>query len=150
MAQVEYRFASVDDTALVLDFLKKLAAYENMSDGVTITESELGALLFERHDAEVLFAVADGVEVGFALFFPKPLVWTGVTNIYLEDLFVLPEHRGKGYGRGLLDELARIARERGCGRLEWVCLNWNQAGIDFYRSRGAISQDDWMMFRLGL
>lgn len=148
MINGEYRFATPDDVGLILRFIKDLAEYERMGDQVVATEDLLREWIFERGKAEVLFAMEDGVEVGFALFFHNFSTFLGRTGIFLEDLFVMPDHRGKGYGKGLLTQLARIARERGCGRLEWNCLDWNQPSIDFYLSLGAQRMDDWTTYRL--
>ena len=144
----EYRFATPDDAALILRFIKDLAEYEHMADEVVATEELLREWIFERRKAEVLFVMEDGVEVGFALFFHNFSTFLGRAGIFLEDLFVRPEYRGKGYGKGLLTQLARIARERGCGRLEWNCLDWNQPSIDFYLSLGAQRMDLWTTYRL--
>ena len=119
-----------------------------MSDEVVATEELLREWIFEKKKAEVLFACEDGKEVGFALFFHNFSTFLGRAGIYLEDLFVLPEYRGKGYGTGLLKKLAQIAVERGCGRLEWWCLDWNQPSIDFYHSLGAYTEDRWAVLRI--
>lgn len=134
--------------AKILEFIRALAAYEKMSDEVVATEELLCEWIFEKKKAEVLFACEDGKEVGFALFFHNFSTFLGRAGIYLEDLFVLPEYRGKGYGTGLLKKLAQIAVERGCGRLEWWCLDWNQPSIDLYRSLGAEMMDEWTTYRL--
>ena len=143
-----FRYATESDVPLILDFIKKLADYERMADEVIATEDLLNEWLFERNKAEVLFLVVDEKEVGFALFFHNFSTFLGRAGIYLEDLFVLEEHRKKGYGRAILRKLAQIARERGCGRLEWWCLDWNKPSIDFYRSLGAQPMEDWTVFRL--
>ena len=143
-----YRFANEDDCALILEFIKALAAYEKMSDEVVATESLLREWIFDKQKAEVIFACEDGKEVGFALFFHNFSTFLGRAGIYLEDLFVLPEYRGKGYGKGLLRKLAQITEERGCGRLEWWCLDWNKPSIDLYRSLGAEPMDEWTTYRL--
>ena len=119
-----------------------------MSDAVVATEELLKEWIFEKKKAEVIFAVVDGKEIGFALFFHNFSTFLGRAGIYLEDLFVLPEYRKKGYGKALLKELARITVERGCGRLEWCCLDWNQPSIDFYRSLGAEPLDEWTTYRV--
>ena len=147
-AKFEMRYAEEKDAALILEFIRALAEYEKMSDEVVATEELLQEWVFEKKKAEVIFAVADGVEVGFALFFHNFSTFVGRAGLYLEDVFVKVEHRGKGYGKALLKELARIAVERGCGRMEWVCLNWNQPSIDFYRSLGAVPMDDWTIYRV--
>lgn len=147
-AKFEIRYAEKKDAALILAFIRALAEYEKMSDEVVATEELLQEWVFEKKKAEVIFAVEDGVEVGFALFFHNFSTFVGRAGLYLEDVFVKVEHRGKGYGKALLKELARIAVERGCGRMEWVCLNWNQPSIDFYRSLGAVPMDDWTIYRV--
>ena len=147
-AKFEMRYAEEKDAALILEFIRALAEYEKMSDEVVATEELLQEWVFEKKKAEVIFAVEDGVEVGFALFFHNFSTFVGRAGLYLEDVFVKVEYRGKGYGKALLKELARIAVERGCGRMEWVCLNWNQPSIDFYRSLGAVPMDDWTIYRV--
>ena len=143
-----FRFATEADTPLILQFIRDLAAYEKMLDQVVADEALLRQQLFEKQQAEVVFALEDGKEVGFALFFHNFSTFLGRSGLYLEDLFVLPEHRGKGYGKGLLAELASIAVERGYGRMEWSCLDWNRPSIDFYRSLGAVPMDEWTVYRL--
>ena len=145
---VTFRPAEEKDTALLLTFIRALADYEHMLDDVVATEEILSDWLFERRVAEAFFAVEDGVEVGFALYFHNFSTFLGRGGIYLEDLFVLPEHRGKGYGKAILTRLAQIARERGCGRLEWACLDWNKPSIDFYLSLGAVPMDEWTVYRV--
>ena len=148
MSEVTFRMAGEQDVKLILEFIRALAEYEHMLDQVVADPETLRRELFERHRAEVLFAVAEGREVGFALFFHNFSTFLGRAGLYLEDLFVRPECRGRGYGRALLKELARIARARGCGRMEWWCLNWNQPSIAFYQSLGAKAMDEWTVFRL--
>ena len=148
MDKSSFRYAERCDTALILDFIKKLADYEKMSNEVVATEELLEKWLFDKKCAEVIFAVVDGKEVGFALFFHNFSTFLGRAGIYLEDLFVLPEYRGRGCGKGLIKELARIAVERGCGRLEWWCLDWNKPSIDFYLSLGATPMNDWTTYRI--
>lgn len=145
---VMFRSAEEKDTELLLTFIRALADYEHMLDDVVATEEILSDWLFERRVAEAFFAVEDGVEVGFALYFHNFSTFLGRGGIYLEDLFVLPEHRGKGYGKAILTRLAQIARERGCGRLEWACLDWNKPSIDFYLSLGAKPMDEWTVYRV--
>ena len=144
----EFRFATEQDTALILHFIKALAEYEKMSDQVVADENMLREWIFEKKKAEVLFALEDGKEVGFALFFHNFSTFLGRAGIYLEDLFVFPEYRGKGHGKALIRALARITVERGCGRLEWCCLDWNRPSIDFYLSLGAKPMDEWTTYRL--
>ncbi len=148
MAALSFRFAIREDTPLILSFIRALAEYEQMADQVVATEELLVEQLFDRGNAEVLFALKDGQEVGFALFFHNFSTFLGRAGLYLEDLYVLPEHRGKGCGKALLRQLARIAKERGCGRMEWWCLDWNQPSIDFYLALGAEAMRDWTVYRL--
>ncbi|MBR6521700.1 MAG: GNAT family N-acetyltransferase [Oscillospiraceae bacterium] len=145
---MEIKYAERKDTAVIFSFIKELALYENMLDQVVATEELLEEWLFEKKAAEVIFAVEDGREVGFALFFHNFSTFLGRAGIYLEDLFVLPEYRGRGFGKALLRKLAQTAVERGCGRLEWACLDWNKPSIDFYLSLGAKPLDDWTVYRL--
>ncbi len=145
---ITFRFAQRNDLPLILSFIRGLAEYEHMSDQVIADEATLEKWLFDQPKAEVLFAVTDGSEVGFALFFHNFSTFLGRSGIYLEDLFVLPEHRGMGYGKALLKKLAAIAVKRECGRLEWSCLDWNQPSIDFYLSLGAEPLSDWTMYRV--
>ena len=148
MNNINFRHAEEKDTALILDFIRQLAEYEHMSDEVVATEELLKEWIFEKKKAEVIFALEDGREVGFALFFHNFSTFLGRAGIYLEDLFVLPQYRGKGYGKGLLKKLAQLALERGCGRLEWACLDWNKPSIDFYLSLDAAPMDEWTVYRL--
>jgi len=148
MKNISYRCAVPGDEGTILAFIKELAEYEKMSDQVIATEELLREWIFEKNKAEVIFAVIDGEEAGFALFFHNFSTFLGRAGIYLEDLYVRPEHRGKGCGKGLLRRLARIAVERGCGRLEWSCLDWNQPSIDFYLSLGAKAMDEWTVYRI--
>ena len=145
---ISFRTAQKQDIPLILSFIRQLAEYERMLDEVVATEELLREWLFERKKAEVFFAGDGGHEVGFVLFFHNFSTFLGRAGIYLEDLFVLPEYRGHGYGKALLQQLARIAIDRGCGRLEWSCLNWNRPSIDFYRSLGARPMDDWTVYRV--
>lgn len=145
---INFRFAVEEDTKLILEFVKALADYEKMSEDVIATEELLREWIFEKQKAEVIFALVDGREVGFALFFHNFSTFMGRAGIYLEDLFVLPECRGRGFGKKLLQELAGIAVERGCGRLEWACLDWNKPSIGFYLSLNAKPMDDWTVYRL--
>ena len=146
--ELTFRFAEEQDTPLILKFIKGLADYEHLLDQVVADEATLADQLFEKKNAEVLFALEDGKEVGFALFFHNFSTFLGRAGLYLEDLFVLPEHRGKGYGKAILQRLAAIALERGCGRMEWWCLDWNQPSIGFYKSLGAEPMSDWTVYRL--
>jgi len=145
---MQIRYAEPKDAALVHRFIYELAVYEKMEDQVVATEEMIAEYLFEKHGAEVIFAVEDGKEVGFALFFHNFSTFVGRAGLYLEDLYVQPEHRGKGYGKALFLELARLAVERNCGRMEWCCLNWNTPSIGFYRSMDAIPMEEWTTYRL--
>lgn len=145
---MNFRFAERKDAGLILSFIRGLAEYERMADQVSATEELLEEWIFDQKKAEVLFVMEGEAEVGFALFFHNFSTFLGKAGIYLEDLYVRPEYRGKGYGKGLLKELARITAERGCGRLEWCCLDWNQPSIDFYRSMEAEALTDWTTYRL--
>ena len=148
MAELTIRYAQESDCELILSFIRQLAEYEKMSDQVIATEALLKEWIFEKQKAEVIFCCEDGREAGFALFFHNFSTFLGRAGIYLEDLYVLPEYRHKGYGKALLRKLAQIAIGRGCGRLEWSCLDWNQPGIDFYRAMGAVPMEDWTVYRL--
>lgn len=148
MNTVTFRKAEREDVALILEFIKGLAAYEKMENEVVADEALLEEWIFDKQKTEVIFAVADGKEVGFALFFHNFSTFLGRAGLYLEDLFVKPEYRGKGYGKAILKKLAAIAVERGCGRLEWSCLDWNKPSIDFYRSLGAVPMEEWTVYRV--
>ena len=143
-----FRSATEQDTGLVLQFIRALAEYEKMLDLVVADEALLEDQLFRKKNAEVIFAMEDGKEVGFALFFHNFSTFLGQSGLYLEDLYVFPECRGKGYGKALLRKLASLAVDRGCGRMEWWCLDWNQPSIDFYRSLGAEPMNEWTVYRL--
>lgn len=147
MAELTFRDAKIEDTALILEFIKKLAEYEKRLDEVIATEEELEKWIFDRNQAEVIFALENGNEIGFALFFLSFSTYISNVNLHLEDLFIDPEYRGKGYGKALLKRLAKIVVERGYGRFEWTCLSWNKPSIDFYLSLGA-EQKDWNVFHL--
>jgi GNAT superfamily N-acetyltransferase len=143
------RPARVEDVPVILQLIRGLATYERAPDEVTATEEQLVDVLFgERPAAEVLLAFEEQSPVGFAVFFHNFSTWLGRPGLYLEDLFVNPEKRGKGYGRAMLVELAKIARDRECGRLEWAVLDWNEPAIKFYRALGAKPMDEWTVFRL--
>ena len=143
-----FRFAAEEDCSLILGFIRQLADYEKLSDQVVATEELLREWIFEKRKAEVLFVCDGEREVGFALFFHNFSTFLGRAGIYLEDLSVLPEYRNRGYGKALLKKLAQIAVERGCGRLEWSCLDWNAPGIGFYLSLGAVPMEEWTTYRL--
>ena len=145
---MKFRFAKKDDAALILHLIKELASYENMLDEVISDEDTLKEWIFDKQKAEVIFVMEDEKEVGFALFFHNFSTFLGRAGIYLEDLFVLPEFRGRGYGKALLKKLASIALDRDCGRLEWWCLDWNKPSIDFYLSLGAEPMSEWTTYRI--
>ena len=148
MEKILFRYATEKDLKLILHFIKELASYEKMLDEVVATEELLNEWIFEKKKAEVIFAMDNNKEIGFALFFHNFSTFLGRSGIYLEDLYVSPEYRGKGVGKKILKELARIAVDRGCGRLEWWCLDWNQTSIDFYLSLGAEAMNDWTVYRI--
>ena len=146
---VEIRFARAEDVPVVAGLIRDLARFEKLEQEVTMTEERLAEGLFgDRSYAETLLAEEDGAAMGFALFFHNFSTFLAQPGIYLEDLFVRPEHRGRGVGRLLLERLAQIALERGCGRLEWAVLDWNQDAIRFYQRLGAQSNSDWSIYRL--
>ncbi len=147
-SQCNIRPAEPHEVGLVLDFIKRLADYEKCADEVVADEATLYHSLFVEHSAEVVFAEEEGTVVGFALFFHNFSTFVGRKGLYLEDLFVLPEKRGRGYGKALLKYLAKVAVERNCGRMEWICLDWNKPAIEVYRSIGAIPMDEWTVQRM--
>ncbi len=143
------RSANIVDVPIILQLIRDLATYERAPNEVTATEKQLVDVLFGgKPAAEVLLAFEGETAVGFAVFFHNFSTWLGRPGLYLEDLFVKPEKRGKGYGRALLVDLAKIARERGCGRMEWAVLDWNDPAIEFYHKIGAKPMDEWTVFRL--
>ena len=145
----QIRQAQSEDVPIILQLIRDLATYERAPDEVTATEEQLVDVLFgERRVAEVLLVFEGKSPVGFAVYFYNFSTWLGRPGLYLEDLFVKPEKRGKGYGRALLVELAKIARDRGCGRMEWAVLDWIEPAIKFYRALGAKPMDEWTVFRL--
>lgn len=143
-----FRNAQRNDVGLILQFIRELADYEKMLSEVVADEATLEEWIFDKQKAEVIFALEGEKEVGFALYFHNFSTFLGRAGIYLEDLYVKPEYRGKGYGKAILKKLASIAVDRGCGRLEWWCLDWNKPSIDFYRSLGAEPMDDWTVYRI--
>ncbi len=146
--KLTFRYAVRKDIPLILQFIRDLAEYEKLLDEVVADEATLEEWIFDQKKAEVIFAMEKGKEVGFALFFHNFSTILGRAGLYLEDLFVLPEYRGKGYGKQILQKLAAIAVQRKCGRLEWWCLDWNQSSIDFYLSLGAEPMSDWTVYRI--
>ncbi len=147
-SKLSFRAAESSDVSLILKFIQELADYEHMLDEVVADEQTLKTWIFDKEKAEVIFAMVDGREIGFALFFHNFSTFLGRAGIYLEDLYIKPEYRGKGYGKAMLSKLASIAVERGCGRLEWWCLDWNKPSIDFYLSQGAEAMSDWTVYRI--
>lgn len=148
MHHLTFRIAQEGDAEKILFFIRELAKYEKMEDEVVATPQLLREWIFEKKKAEVILPMVDGKEIGFALFFHNFSTFLGRAGLYLEDLFILEEYRGRGYGKATLRELARIALERGCGRLEWCCLDWNKPSIDFYLSLEARPMDEWTTYRL--
>jgi GNAT superfamily N-acetyltransferase len=147
--QFTIRPATVADLPIILDLIRALAEYERAPNDVVATEEILNETLFgKKPAAEVLLLFEKETAAGFAVFFHNFSTWLGRPGLYLEDLFVRPEHRGKGYGRALLIHLAEIARERRCGRMEWAVLDWNEPAIQFYRKLGAKPMEEWTVFRL--
>ncbi len=148
MMKTEFRLATKEDIPLILSFIRELAEYEQLSNEVTATTDILEESLFgEKPAAEVVFAIEEGKEVGFALWFHNFSTFVGRPGLYLEDLYVKPEYRKKGIGKALMEYCIRIARERNCGRMEWWVLKWNPA-IKFYEQLGAVPMDEWVVYRL--
>lgn len=143
-----FRTAERKDTSLILQFIKELADYEGLLNEVVADEATLEEWIFDKQKAEVIFAVLGEEEIGFALFFHNFSTFLGRAGIYLEDLYVKPQYRKKGYGKAILKKLAEIAVERGCGRLKWWCLDENKSSIDFYLSLGAKPMSEWTVFRI--
>lgn len=148
MERCSFRLAERKDASKILYFIKTLAEYEKMADEVVCDEKLLEETIFDKKGAEVLFVVLEGKEIGMALFFHNFSTFLGRSGIYIEDAVILEEYRGRGYGRALFGELARLARERKCGRLEWWCLDWNKTSIEFYKSLGAEAMDEWTVYRV--
>ena len=148
MFHVTFRIAERRDCILILDFIRKLAKYEHMENDVVATEELLGEWLFDKHAAEVMFAITDGKEVGFALYFSNFSTFLGRAGLFLEDIYVLPEYQRRGIGTAMLRELSKVTVERGYGRFEWACLDWNTPSIEFYKKHGAVSMDEWTTYRL--
>lgn len=143
-----FRFAQRKDTELVLSFIKNIATYEEMPEAVKYTRESLEEWLFDRKKGEAIFVLENEKEVGFCLFYETLPGYIGRGGLYVEDLFVYPEYRGKGYGKALLKKMAEIAIERDCGRLEWLCLKWNVNSIAFYKGMGATAMDSCVSFRV--
>lgn len=145
---VKIREAERKDCPIILQFIKELAQYEKEPDAVEATVEILEESIFDKKQAKVVLLEENGESVGFALYFFNFSTWRGKVGLYLEDLFVRPQHRGKGYGKMLLSYLANQAVEQGCPRFEWIVLDWNQPSIDFYKAMGAKPLDEWTVFRL--
>ncbi len=148
MPKFQIRPAKPNEAGLILEFIKKLAAYEKCSDEVVADEATIYHSIFVEKAAEVVFAEEEGIVIGFALFFYNFSTFVGRKGLYLEDLFIIPEKRGLGYGKAILKYLANIAVERNCGRMEWICLDWNAPSLAFYRSIGAVPLDEWTVQRM--
>ncbi|MBP3371449.1 MAG: GNAT family N-acetyltransferase [Clostridia bacterium] len=144
----EFRTAQREDCEKILFFIRQLSIYEKMEHLVTAEVTQIEKWLFDRHAAQVVFAMEDGKEVGFALYFFNFSTFLGKSGLYLEDLFVLPEYRGRGIGKSLMQHLASICVKEGLGRFEWWCLDWNEPSIAFYKSLGAVPMDEWTTYRL--
>ncbi len=142
------RLATCEDLTLIVQLIRELAIYEKMEDQAIADETILDEWIFRKQSAEVVIAELGGIPIGFALFFQNFSTFMGRAGLYLEDLFVRPEYRGRGFGKALLIHLAKIAQKRNLGRFEWVCLDWNQPSIDFYLSLGAVPMSDWTIYRL--
>jgi GNAT superfamily N-acetyltransferase len=148
VSEFNIRFAEESDVKLILQFIKSLGEYEKLSHEVVATEEKLRKTLFKQKMAEVIIGEFKGEPVGFALFFHNYSTFLGQAGIYLEDLYIIPEMRGKGFGKKMLKYLAKLAVDRDCGRLEWACLDWNEPSICFYKGLGAKALDDWTVYRL--
>lgn len=148
MSTLKFRYAEKSDASLILKFIRELADYEKLLHEVVATEELLEEWIFEKKKAEVIFALEGDEEIGFALFFHNFSTFLGRAGLYLEDLYVKPEHRGKGFGKEIFKKLAKIAVERKCGRMDWWCIDWNKPSIDFYLSMGAVAMDEWTVYRL--
>ncbi len=144
----QIRFAKQNDVKLILQFIKELAEYEKLLDHVTATEETLYKSLFKSKSAEVIIGEFNGEAIGFALFFHNFSTFTGKAGVYLEDLYIKPNFRDKGFGKNMLSYLGAIAEDRGCPRIEWWCLDWNKPSIEFYKSLGAEAMEDWTVYRL--
>lgn len=148
MNKFTIRPARPDEAGVVLDLIRQLAVYERCENDVVADENTIRQSLFVERSAEVVLAEEDGTVVGFALFFHNFSTFVGRKGMYLEDLFVIPEKRGLGYGKALLKYVAKLAVERNCGRMEWICLDWNEPALKIYRSIGAVPMSDWTVQRL--
>lgn len=145
---LSFRYAKREDVDLIYDFILQLASYEGMPEAVKTSKSMIEDWMFDRNKAEVLFAVLDGTEIGFSLFYESFAAYVGKGGIFIDDLFICPEFRGKGYGKELLKRMAKIALERECGRLEWLCLRDNIPSMKFYQHMGAKMTDECVVYRV--
>jgi GNAT superfamily N-acetyltransferase len=145
---IQIREAKEEDIPKILQFVRELAVYEHLENEAVATVESMRYWIFEQKKAFVLFCCEDGLDVGFALYFYNFSTWKGCCGIYIEDLYVQKEYRGKGFGKALITHIAQIANRKGCARVEWACLDWNKSSIDFYKSLGAIPMEDWSVFRL--
>lgn len=148
MSELSFRKAEEKDVSLILTFIKELAEYEGLLSEVKADEEILHYNLFKRKMAEVIFSVVDGKEIGFVLFFHNFSTFLGKPGIYIEDLYIRKEYRGNGYGKATIDMIKKLAKERGCGRVEWWCLDSNIPSIRFYKGIGAEAMTDWTVYRL--
>jgi len=148
MSNIEFRPAERADAGLILGFIKELAAYERMENDVVATEELLSEWLFDKQAAEVMFAIVEGKEVGFALYFTNFSTFLGRAGLYLEDIYITPEYRRRGIGTAMFKRLAQIAVKQGYGRFEWACLDWNTPSIEFYEKLGAEPMSEWTTHRL--
>lgn len=142
------RETSENDLSLILGFIKEIAEYEKLSNAVDATEESLKKYVFEKRRAEVLIVEKDENPIGYVVYFYNFSTFTGTSGLYLEDVFIRSEYRGMGLGKEIFKILGKLAREEGCKRMEWVCLNWNEPSKKFYKGLGAISMDEWITFRL--
>ena len=148
MKDLIFKKAVRDDIPLILSFIKELAAYQHLEDQMVATEESLERWMFDEGRADVIFCICDDAEVGFAVYYKTFSTLLGKCSIHLEDLYVKPEYRRRGFGRAMLRKLAKITRDQGFERLEWCCLNWNESSIAFYLSIGATPMEDWTTYRL--
>ena len=145
---IKLRFAEEKDSSVILEFIRGLAEYEHLLDTVKINEADIKKYLFENKMIEAVIGEYDGIPAGFALFFHNFSTFAGRPGIFIEDIFVTPEFRGRGLGKTFFSFLAKTAVERGCGRMEWSCLNWNKPSIEFYKKQGAKALDEWTTYRV--
>lgn len=145
---LKIRYANKNDTKLLLNFIKDLAKYEKMINDVKNNEELINKWLFEKQVAKAFFILEDNIEIGFVIYFYNYSTFVGKPGLYVEDIFIKEQYRNKGYGKLVFQYLAKKAYEEGCGRMEWVCLDWNESGIKFYQSLGAEKLDEWLIFRL--